>query len=114
MLLRHRTTFVIAHRLSTIAHADVIVVLDGGAITELVADRQGAPAAPAVVDGCAYAAWSDGIACAADELGAARGAGEEAGAELLPLARRAMSDLDQVIGSASVTTPGENCRTSMR
>ena len=47
----------VAHRGGLVA-----VALDGGAITELVADRQGAPAAPVVVDGCAYAAWSDGIA----------------------------------------------------
>jgi ATP-binding cassette subfamily B protein/subfamily B ATP-binding cassette protein MsbA len=33
-LLRDRTTFIIAHRLSTIAHADVIVVLDGGVVVE--------------------------------------------------------------------------------
>ena len=33
-LMRGRTCFVIAHRLSTIAHADRIVVLENGAITE--------------------------------------------------------------------------------
>jgi ATP-binding cassette, subfamily B, bacterial len=34
-LMRGRTSFVIAHRLSTIAHADRIVVLEGGQITEM-------------------------------------------------------------------------------
>ncbi len=33
-LLKNRTTFMIAHRLSTIAHADQIVVMDGGRIIE--------------------------------------------------------------------------------
>ncbi len=33
-LLQGRTAFVIAHRLSTIAHADLILVLDGGRIAE--------------------------------------------------------------------------------
>jgi ATP-binding cassette subfamily B protein len=33
-LMRGRTTFVIAHRLSTISHADQIVVLEHGQITE--------------------------------------------------------------------------------
>jgi len=33
-LMVGRTTFMIAHRLSTIRHADVIVVIDGGAIVE--------------------------------------------------------------------------------
>jgi ABC-type multidrug transport system fused ATPase/permease subunit len=33
-LLKHRTTFVIAHRLSTISHADLIVVMENGRITE--------------------------------------------------------------------------------
>jgi ATP-binding cassette subfamily B protein/subfamily B ATP-binding cassette protein MsbA len=34
-LMANRTCFVIAHRLSTIAHADRIVVLEGGRITEI-------------------------------------------------------------------------------
>lgn len=34
-LIRNRTTMVIAHRLSTIRRADVIVVMEGGMITEL-------------------------------------------------------------------------------
>ena len=34
-LLEGRTSFVIAHRLSTIAHADRIVVLENGRITEI-------------------------------------------------------------------------------
>jgi subfamily B ATP-binding cassette protein MsbA len=33
-LLKNRTTFVIAHRLSTIEHADLIVVMDEGRVTE--------------------------------------------------------------------------------
>jgi subfamily B ATP-binding cassette protein MsbA len=33
-LVRDRTTFVIAHRLSTIEHADLIVVMQEGAIVE--------------------------------------------------------------------------------
>jgi len=33
-LVRNRTTFVIAHRLSTIEHADLIVVMQDGAIVE--------------------------------------------------------------------------------
>jgi len=40
----------------------VSVALDGGAITELVTDRAGTPAAPVVVGECAYAAWTDGLA----------------------------------------------------
>lgn len=54
----------VAHRGGLIA-----VALDGGAITELVAGRQGAAAAPAVVGECAFAAWADGLAwrrCGAD------------------------------------------------
>lgn len=45
------------------------VELEGGAVTELVSDRQGSAAAPVVVGDCAYAAWSDGVAwrrCAGD------------------------------------------------
>jgi ATP-binding cassette, subfamily B, bacterial len=34
-LMENRTAFVIAHRLSTIAHADRIVVLENGRITEI-------------------------------------------------------------------------------
>ena len=33
-LMQNRTTFVIAHRLSTIEHADLIVVMQDGAIVE--------------------------------------------------------------------------------
>ena len=33
-LMRHRTTLVIAHRLSTIRDADLILVLDQGALAE--------------------------------------------------------------------------------
>mgnify|MGYP001806638122 CR=1 FL=1 len=40
----------------------VSVALDGGAITELVTDRQGSPAPPVVVGDCAFAAWTDGLA----------------------------------------------------
>ncbi len=40
----------------------ISVTLDGGAITELVTDRQGAPAPPVVVGDCTYAAWTDGLA----------------------------------------------------
>jgi ATP-binding cassette subfamily B protein/subfamily B ATP-binding cassette protein MsbA len=35
MLMEYRTCFVIAHRLSTIAHADRIVVIENGSITEV-------------------------------------------------------------------------------
>jgi ATP-binding cassette subfamily B protein/subfamily B ATP-binding cassette protein MsbA len=35
MLMENRTSFVIAHRLSTIAHADRILVLENGRITEI-------------------------------------------------------------------------------
>jgi hypothetical protein len=38
------------------------VELEGGAVTDLVSDRQGPAAAPVVVGDCAYAAWSDGVA----------------------------------------------------
>jgi len=34
-LMRNRTTFIIAHRLSTIRHADFIVALEDGAVTEV-------------------------------------------------------------------------------
>src|SRR5262249_46200404 len=34
-LMQGRTSFVIAHRFSTIAHADLIVVIEGGSIVEL-------------------------------------------------------------------------------
>ncbi|HEX8073087.1 MAG TPA: peptidase domain-containing ABC transporter [Pyrinomonadaceae bacterium] len=34
-ILKHRTTFIIAHRLSTVRNADLIVVMDKGAIIEL-------------------------------------------------------------------------------
>jgi subfamily B ATP-binding cassette protein MsbA len=34
LLVKNRTTFVIAHRLSTIEHADLIVVMEEGAIIE--------------------------------------------------------------------------------
>lgn len=48
------------------------VSLTSGAVRELVVDRRGAAAAPTTVDGCAYAAWNDGVAwrrCAgADDL----------------------------------------------
>jgi len=34
-LMENRTSFVIAHRLSTIAHADRIVVIENGRISEI-------------------------------------------------------------------------------
>ena len=34
-LMKDRTSIIIAHRLSTVRHADVIVVLDQGSITEM-------------------------------------------------------------------------------
>ncbi len=40
----------------------VSVSLESGSIDELVIDRQGTPAPPVVVDGCAFAAWTDGLA----------------------------------------------------
>jgi len=40
----------------------VAAALDGGEPTVLVADAAGVPAAPVVVDGCRYAAWSSGSA----------------------------------------------------
>ena len=40
----------------------VSVALDDGAISELVVDRAGTPAAPIVVGACAFAAWTDGFA----------------------------------------------------
>ncbi len=47
-----------------IGHRDGLLSVDlaTGSITELVVDRQGAPAAPVDVAGCTYAAWSDGLA----------------------------------------------------
>jgi hypothetical protein len=38
----------------------ISVPLDGGSPTVVVADRSGSPAAPLVLDGCVYAAWSSG------------------------------------------------------
>jgi subfamily B ATP-binding cassette protein MsbA len=34
-LMQNRTSIIIAHRLSTVTHADVIVVMDQGRITEV-------------------------------------------------------------------------------
>ena len=51
------SSMLIAHRGGLIS-----VSLDSGSITELVSDRQGAPAAPVEVDGCSFAAWTDGVA----------------------------------------------------
>ena len=39
-LMQHRTSFVIAHRLSTVTHADRIVVLENGSITEIGSHEQ--------------------------------------------------------------------------
>ncbi|UYN83968.1 MAG: tandem-95 repeat protein [Microcella sp.] len=50
-------TVLVAHRGGLVE-----VALDTASITELVVDRQGAAARPVVVDECAFAAWTDGVA----------------------------------------------------
>lgn len=47
----------IAHRSGLVS-----VALDSGSLDEIVTDRQGSPAPPVTVDGCSYAAWTDGLA----------------------------------------------------
>ncbi len=50
-------SLLIAHRSGLVS-----VALDSGSLDELVTDRQGSPAPPATVDGCSFAAWTDGLA----------------------------------------------------
>ena len=50
-------SMLIAHRGGLVS-----VSLDSGALVELVTERQGDAAPPVTVDGCAFAAWTDGVA----------------------------------------------------
>jgi hypothetical protein len=82
----------------------VSVPLSGGAATTIVSDRSGSPAAPLVLDGCVYAAWSSGQGwrrCGADDPTTLRLPGMVGGAALSFLVNTAQVVLNDARGGAS-------------